>query len=368
MNDENLKRTPLYERHLELGAKMVPFAGWSMPVQYKEGALKEHDITRTYAGIFDIGHMGEFMLEGEDTISFLQYMVTNDLKLLENGKAQYACMCYPNGTVVDDLFYYQETPTKFRLIVNGANLDKDFQWLTEHIGTFRVKLINLSASRMRFAYQGPKTQELLTPYIDIELGDLKRFYFSYAKINAKSKKIDVFIARTGYTGEDGFEISCPAEDAVMLFNIMIESGAKPIGLAARDSLRLEACYSLYGNELSDKITPIEANIGWAIKAKEGIDYIGKEPLMKQKAIGTERILVGLNLIDKGIIRDHCAVFKNGLEIGYVTSGGYGNTLKMTIGLALIKKEHSAVETELEVDIRGKKLKAKVVKTPFYKRI
>lgn len=368
MDEENLKTTPCNARHIELGGKMVPFAGWSMPVQYFEGILKEHETTRTHAGIFDISHMGEFMAEGKDTIPFLQYMVTNDLNLMENNKAQYANMCYPNGTVVDDLFYYRESPEKFRIIVNGANVEKDWKWLQEHRGKFNVKLTDLSKTRARFAYQGPKAQELLTPAIDAKLANLKRFYFTFAKITKAGKSIPVFIARTGYTGEDGFEMSCEVKDAVNLYNILLETGAKPIGLGARDSLRLEACYSLYGHELSDHITPIEASIGWAVKPKEGIDYIGKSILMKQKADGTTRVLVGLNLKDRGIIREHCDIYKGTEKVGYVTSGGFGPTLKKTIGLALVKRDLSVLDTELEVEIREKRLKAVIVKTPFYKRI
>jgi aminomethyltransferase len=358
------KRTPLYGEHIKNNGRMVEFDGYSVPVQFEGvGVLKEHEIVRTSAGIFDIGYMGEFVFEGKDVIPFLNYMVTNDLSLLENGKAQYACLCYPNGTVVDDLFYYQETPTKFRLIVNGANVEKDWNWFKDHVGKFDVKLTNLTDSRTRIAIQGPKTQEFITPLVDTDLTKLKRFYFVYCNLVGKP----IFLARTGYTGEDGFELSCLNEDIIPIFNALLKAGLKPCGLGARDSLRLESCYSLYGNELTDQITPIEANIGWAVKPKNGIDFIGKDILMKQKAEGTARKLVGLNLIDRGILREKYLVFKDGVQIGYVTSGVFAPTLKKTIGLALIDSKFTAIGTELAVEIRGKLLKAVIVQTPFYKR-
>jgi aminomethyltransferase len=358
-----LKKTPLNAEHKRLNARIVEFAGWEMPVQYEEGVLKEHETVRTTAGIFDIGHMGEFLFEGPDVIAFIQSLVTNDLSLLENGKSQYACMCYPNGTVVDDLIYYQENPILYRMIVNGANVQKDWDWITGHIGKYNVKITNLSPVRTRMAFQGPKAREYLAGLVNTDLDSLKRFYFVHCNLGS----VPIFLARTGYTGEDGFELSCANEDAVTVFNALLNTGAKPIGLGARDSLRLEACLSLYGHEISDQITPIEAGIGWVVKAKEGIDYIGKNILLKQKAEGTARKSVGINLIDKGIIREHYPVYHGDQNIGYVTSGGFAPTLKKTIGLALIAKEFSAEGTELAVEIRGKKLKAVVVKTPFFKR-
>ena len=367
--ESELKKTLLYDRHVELGGRMVPFAGWSMPVQY-EGAIKEHTATRTSAGVFDISHMGEFLIEGKDTIPYLQKLMTNDLNILVDGKAQYSCMCYPNGTVVDDVFYYRENSEKIRIIVNGANLDKDYKWMTDHMEGFDVKLENQSADRSRFAYQGPKTEEFLKNLIETDLSTVKRFQFAYTKIKNPDNvntTYDIFIARTGYTGEDGFEITCNNKDAVVIFDILLKSGATPCGLASRDSLRLEVCYSLYGHEINESITPVEASIGWAIKPKEGINFIGKNVLLKQKKDGTERILVGINLIDRGVIRNDFKVFKDGTEIGYITSGGYGPSLKKTIGLALIKKEFSGVDTEIEIEIRGKMKKGIVVKTPFLKK-
>ncbi|MFX1311523.1 MAG: glycine cleavage system aminomethyltransferase GcvT [Promethearchaeota archaeon] len=365
MSDEfkTPKKTQLYKAHVKLGAKMVEFANFLMPVQY-ESIIKEHNAVRSNVGVFDISHMGEFMLKGKDVIPFLQYMMINDLKLLEISKGQYSCMCYENGTVVDDLVYYEEDKDFFRMIVNAANIEKDLKWLNNHIKNQDVQIKNLSNERSRLAFQGPESDLLLQPLVDLNLAMINRFYFAHCKL----KNIPIFIARTGYTGEHGFEISCENKYAEKIWNILIEVGATPVGLGARDSLRLEACYSLYGHEISNSITPIEAGLNWLAKPKEGIDYIGKEVLMKQKSEGTERTLVGLNLIDKGIIRENYKIFKEGNEIGYVTSGGYSPTLRKTIGLGLVKSQYKEVETEIEIEIRNKLLKGIIVQTPFYRNV
>ena len=348
---------------MNLGARLVDFAGFSMPVQY-ESIIKEHEAVRNKAGVFDVSHMGEFLLEGKDVISLLQYVMINDLKLLEPTKGQYSCMCYENGTVVDDLVYYEEEPERFRMIVNASNVEKDFQWLNEHIGSKDVKITNLSLKRCRLAFQGPKSDEYLQPLVDVDLSSINRFYFAHTTLNGAP----IFIARTGYTGERGFEISFDNKYAEKIWNDLTKTGASPAGLGARDSLRLEATYSLYGHEISDSITPIEAGLFWLVKPKEGIDYIGKETLLKQKSEGTARIIVGLNLLDRGIIREHYKIFKKGKEIGFVTSGGYSPTLKKTIGLGLVEKQYSEVGTEFEIEIRNKFLRGKIVATPFYRNV
>ena len=356
---QELKKTPFYDIHMNLGARLVDFAGFYMPVQY-ESIIKEHEAVRNKAGVFDVSHMGEFLLEGKDVISFLQYVMINDLKLLEPTKGQYSCMCYENGTVVDDLVYYEEEPERFRMIVNASNVEKDFQWLNEHIGDKDVKITDLSLERSRLAFQGPKSDEYLQPLVDVDLSLINRFYFANTKLNG----VPIFIARTGYTGERGFEISFDNKYAEKMWNALINTGALPAGLGARDSLRLEATYSLYGHEISDSITPIEAGLFWLVKPKEGIDYIGKETLLKQKSEGTDRIIVGLNLLDRGIIREHYKIYIHGEEIGYVTSGGYSPTLKKTIGLGLIKKKYHEEGTKLEIKVRNKFLKGIIVSTPF----
>jgi aminomethyltransferase len=308
--------------------------------------------------------MGEFLLEGKDVIEFLQYIMINDLNLLEPTKGQYSCMCYENGTVIDDLVYYEEHPERFRMIVNAGNIVKDLQWLKDHIGKKDIKITNLSEKRTRVAFQGPNADKLLQPLVDVDLSKINRFYFAHCSI----KDTPVFLARTGYTGERGFEISFENADAEKIWNALTETDAKPAGLGARDSLRLEACYSLYGHEISDSITPVEAGLFWLVKPKEGIDYIGKEVLLKQKTEGTERVLVGLNLIDKGIIRENYKIFKHGDEIGFVTSGGYSPTLKKTIGLGLVKMQYKEVGTEIEIEIRNKLLRGEIVTTPFYRNV
>ncbi|TFG22148.1 MAG: glycine cleavage system aminomethyltransferase GcvT, partial [Promethearchaeota archaeon] len=289
---------------------MVEFAGFYMPVQY-DGIISEHNAVRTNAGIFDISHMGEFLLEGKNVIPFLQYVMINDLKLLKPTKGQYSCMCYENGTVVDDLVYYEESNEKFRMIVNASNREKDLNWLRSHIGDWDVKITNLSDERARIAFQGPNADELLQPHVNVDLAEIERFFFRHCTL----KDIPIFIARTGYTGEKGFEISMENKKVEQVWNILMDIGATPAGLGARDSLRLEACYSLYGHEINDKITPVEAGLFWLVKPKEGIDYIGKKVLIDQKSKGTYRTIVGLNLVDRGIIRDNFKIFKDGKEIG-----------------------------------------------------
>jgi len=342
---------------------MVEFAGFSMPVQY-DSIIKEHEAVRSKAGVFDVSHMGEFLLEGEGVIDFLQYVMINDLNLLEPSKGQYSCMCYDNGTVVDDLVYYEENPNRFRMIVNAGNVEKDFQWLNEHIGSRDVKITNLSLVRSRLAFQGPKSDEYLQPLVDVDLNSINRFYFAHGNLN----KAPIFIARTGYTGERGFELSIDNTYAEKTWSDLIQTGASPAGLGARDSLRLEATYSLYGHEINDSITPVEAGLFWLVKPKEGIEYIGKKILMEQKTNGTERIIVGLNLLERGIIRENFKIFKENVEIGYVTSGGYSPTLKKTIGLGLIKKQYKEVGTKLEIQVRNKNLKGIVVSTPFFRNV
>ena len=342
---------------------MVDFAGFSMPVQY-DSIIKEHEAVRSKAGVFDVSHMGEFLLEGKDVIDFLQYVMINDLNLLEPSKGQYSCMCYDNGTVVDDLVYYEESPNRFRMIVNAGNVEKDFKWLNENIRNRDVKITNLSFERSRLAFQGPKSDEYLQSLVDVDLNSVNRFYFIYGNLN----KAPIFIARTGYTGERGFELSFNNAYAEKIWNCLIKTGASPAGLGARDSLRLEATYSLYGHEINDSITPVEAGLFWLVKLKEGTDYIGKKVLIKQKTQGTKRIIVGLNLLERGIIRENFKIYKENVEIGYVTSGGYSPTLKKTIGLGLIKKKYKEVGTKLEIQVRNKRLKGIVVSTPFFRNV
>lgn len=375
MTETNVRKTPLSEMHEKLGAKMVNFEDWYMPVKF-EGVIEDHIWTREHAGIFDIGHMTEFMLEGPDCIPFLKHIMTNSIGIGDFA-AQYQHMCYPNGTVVDDLYIYRESAEKVRIIANAQTLEtdgKDFNWLKEHIGEYKVTITDLSLERTRFAFQGPETLKLLNPITDKDLTQIKRFRWCYTNIIVNSEEIPIFCSRTGYSGEDdwsdslaSFEISCENKYATKIYQIFLDTGAKPIGLGARDSLRLECCYSLYGNDINNEITTVEANLGWVVKEKEGFSFIGQEILLKQKSEGPKRISVGLNLLDKGIIRAGYKVFKAEEEIGFITSGTFAPTLNKTVGLALINSDYKAIGTELDVLIRGKKKRAIIVKTPFYTR-
>jgi aminomethyltransferase len=363
------KRIPLHATHVELGAKMIEFAGYYMPVQYEStGLIKEHLNVRENVGIFDITHMGEVIIEGPDAKPFLQKMYTNDLNLLYDGKSQYGCFCYENGTTIEDSFNYQHSETQYRIIVNAANRDKDIDWLNKHIekGEYNVRLKDLSNLRGRYAIQGPKSLEVLDPLLSDSIKDLKRFHF----LETQLLGVEVFIAQTGYTGEFGFEISFEVVDAKKVWDEILKAGKEfgilPIGLGARDTLRLEACFSLYGHELTDKITPVEAGIGFVVKPKEGIDFIGKKVLIDQKTNGTKRKIVGFELIGKGIARDEYKAFSlTGEEIGYVTSGTFSPLLKKSIGLVILKKEFADIGTEFDIEIREKKIKAVTCSTPFY---
>lgn len=361
------KTIPLNDEHIRLGAKMVDFAGYIMPIQYKSGIIKEHETCRNNVGLFDLSHMGEFLVTGKDAIPFLQKMLTNDLNLLYDGKSQYACMCYENGTTIEDMFFYRQTEESFRLIINASNIEKDWNWLKEHSTDFQVKLEDLSKKRGRFALQGPLAEDTLSPLLNMDLSTLQRFHFIQPKLNG----IDVFVARTGYTGEDGFEISFAVEDSLKIWRSILEEGKRnsitPVGLGARDTLRMEACYSLYGHELSDKITPVEAGIGFCVKDKEN-DFIGKKILLDQKKNGTTKKVVGVELNGKGIMRQNYKVYDpkdQSVEIGYVTSGTFSPTFKKALGLALLNTKYTNIGQDILIDIRGKKSEGKVVKTPFY---
>lgn len=374
------RKTPLYEMEKALNGVMVDFHGWLLPVKF-DTVINEHNWVRNHCGIFDISHMTEYVIEGPDCVPFLKHMMTNSIKI-GDFVAQYNHMCYPSeegAGVVDDLYIYRENEEKFRIIANGQSHEdaqKDFLWLKNHIGDFNVSISDLSLERTRFAVQGPETIKLLNPITNADLSQIKRFRWMYTTIKANDQVIPVFCSRTGYTGEDdfspelgSFEISCENKYAEDLFQAFLDIGAKPIGLGARDSLRLECCYALYGNDLSPEITTVEANLGWVVKEKPGHNFIGQEVLLKQKNEGPKRISVGLNFVPgvKGIMRHGYKVFNNGKEIGYITSGTMGPTVGKPIALALIQSEYKEIGTELEIEIRGKMKKAVVAKTPFYSR-
>ncbi|GMB07650.1 aminomethyltransferase [Thermolongibacillus altinsuensis] len=361
-----MKRTPLFPIYEQYGAKTIDFGGWELPVQFSS-IKEEHEAVRARAGLFDVSHMGEIEVKGKDSLAFLQKVMTNDVAKLTNGRAQYTIMCYENGGTVDDLLIYKKDEDHYLLVVNAANTEKDVEWLNQHVFG-DVELTNISEKIAQLALQGPLAEKVLQTLTDIDLSQMKFFEF---KDNVNLQGINALVSRTGYTGEDGFEIYCRAEDAITLWNAILEAGKEdgvlPCGLGARDTLRFEATLPLYGQELSKDITPIEAGLGFAVKTNKEIDFIGKDVLKKQKEEGTLRKLVGIEMIDKGIPRHGYPIFFEEEEIGFVTTGTQSPTLKKNIGLALIKSEFSALDTEVKVDIRGKRLKAKVVATPFYKR-
>jgi aminomethyltransferase len=362
-----LKRTPLFDVYKEYGGKTIDFGGWELPVQFSS-IKQEHQAVRTNAGLFDVSHMGEFTVKGPDSLAFLQKMLTNDVSKLASGSAQYTAMCYENGGTVDDLLVYKLGDQDYLLVVNASNIDKDFDWLDQHLEG-DVQLNNISSEIAQLAVQGPKAELVLQKLVkNIQLSDIKPFKFI--------EKVDVngavsLVSRTGYTGEDGFEIYCKSGDAVQLWKALLSAGEEeeilPCGLGARDTLRFEATLALYGQELTKDISPLEAKIGFAVKLDKDTDFIGKEALKSQKEHGIPRKLVGVEMVDRGIPRHGYKVFANDQEIGEITTGTQSPTLGKSIGLALVKTENSETGSELEVEIRGKRLKAIVVPTPFYKR-
>lgn len=362
-----LKRTPLFEVYKEYGGKTIDFGGWELPVQFSS-IKEEHEAVRTKAGLFDVSHMGEISVKGPGSLSYLQKMMTNDVSRLKNGGAQYTAMCYETGGTVDDLLVYKLAEDDYLLVVNASNIDKDFSWLQDHLDE-NVQIENLSEGMAQLAIQGPLAETILQKMAtDDDLGKIGFFKFA-DKVNLNGK--EALVSRTGYTGEDGFEIYCPTEDAVDLWRAILEtgkcSGVIPCGLGSRDTLRFEANLALYGQELSADISPLEAGIGFAVKLNKEEDFIGKEALLKQKENGLPRKLVGIEMIDRGIPRFGYPVFKGETKIGEVTTGTQSPTLKKNIGLALLNAAETEIGTEVEVEIRGKKLKAVVSATPFYKR-
>lgn len=361
-----LKRTPLFDVYKEYGGKTIDFGGWELPVQFSS-IKEEHEAVRTKAGLFDVSHMGEVEVKGTDSLLFLQKMMTNDISKIRNGGGQYTAMCYENGGTVDDLLVYKIEDNHYLLVVNASNIEKDYNWLETHLEG-DVAIDNLSEKMAQIALQGPIAQNVLQKLTETDLSQIGFFKFQQEVVlNGKS----ALVSRTGYTGEDGFEVYCDAVDVVELWKAILDAGKEdgviPCGLGARDTLRFEANLALYGQELSPEISPLEAGIGFAVKLNKEVDFIGKEALAKQKETGLSRKIVGIEMIDRGIPRHGYPVYKGENLIGEVTTGTQSPTLKKNIGLALIASEFTALDSEVEVEIRGKRLKAKVISTPFYKR-
>ncbi|MFP7202410.1 glycine cleavage system aminomethyltransferase GcvT [Lysinibacillus halotolerans] len=361
-----LKRTPLFHEYAKYGGKTIDFGGWELPVQFSS-IKEEHDAVRNRAGLFDVSHMGEILVEGKDALKFLQNLLTNDISKIAIGGAQYNAMCYETGGVVDDLLVYRLEENRYLLCVNAANIEKDFEWMQQHV-LGDVTVINQSDDYAQIALQGPLAEEVLQTLTEVDLKEIKYFKFQQ-DVNISGNL--VLVSRTGYTGEDGFEIYGEPTAVINLWNAILEAGKEkgvvPAGLGARDTLRFEACLPLYGQELSKDISPLEAGIGFAVKLQKESDFIGKEALAAQKENGLSRKIIGIEMMDKGIPRHGYKVFKDGEEIGEVTTGTQSPLTKRNIGLVLIDSKFAQLDTELEIEIRNKRLQAKTVATPFYKR-
>jgi aminomethyltransferase len=360
-----MKRTRFYEAHRRAGAKFIEFFGWEMPLEYS-GIVSEHLAVRERAGLFDVSHMGEIIISGPEALSFVQYLTPNDVSRLLPGQAQYTALTTPQGTFVDDLLVYCLDLNKYLLVVNAANTEKDYKWILNHRGAFNVTIDNASDRISQLALQGPRAMEILQPLTDINLEQLRPFWWQQGKVAG----LDCLVSRTGYTGEDGFEIYTESPEPVIIWDAIMEEGKPygllPAGLGARDNLRLEAKMMLYGNDIDETTTVLEADLKWIIKFNKG-DFIGREALLKQQEEGLKRKIAGFELIDKGIARRHYPVYYRGEKVSEVTSGTYSPFLKKSIGLTYLPIEATEIGTELEIGIREKRVKARVVPTPFYKR-
>lgn len=362
-----LKRTPLFDVYQQYGGKTIDFGGWELPVQFSS-IKEEHEAVRTKAGLFDVSHMGEIEVKGTDSLAFLQKTMTNDVSKLQIGGAQYTAMCYENGGTVDDLLIYKLNDDYYLLVVNASNIEKDFTWLKDHVEG-DVRLQNLSEQMGQLALQGPLAEQVLQKLVEtVDLSTIG--YFKFQENVSIGGKV-ALVSRTGYTGEDGFEVYCKSEDASFLWETILkagkEEGVLPCGLGARDTLRFEANLALYGQELSSTISPLEAGIGFAVKVNKEEDFIGKQALKHQKEAGVPRKLIGIEMIDRGIPRHGYPVYVGEQLVGEVTTGTQSPTFKRNIGLALVDSAVVSRESELTIEIRGKRLKVKVVPTPFYKR-
>lgn len=354
---ENLKRTPLYAAHVQAGAKMVPFGGWDMPVQY-DGILGEHQAVRQKVGVFDISHMGEFLVAGPEAEAVLNRLLTNDVRKTAVGQGQYTLMCNEAGGVVDDLIFYRIEPTVFLLVVNAGNIDKDFAWIKAHAHA-PIVLENNSDRTAALALQGPDAIKILP-----EVANLAPFHIVKISLFGKS----CWVARTGYTGEDGFEILCDAADATPLWNELLKRGVKPCGLGARDTLRLEACLPLHGNDITDQTTPIEAGLNRFVSLDKG-EFIGRSVMAEQREKGVARKLMAFKMSAEKCPppRSHYAIMAGGRKIGEVSSGSQSPTMGGGIGLGYIETASAVVSAAIEIEVRGKMFPAVIEKKPLYKR-
>ncbi|MEO6213757.1 MAG: glycine cleavage system aminomethyltransferase GcvT [Vicinamibacterales bacterium] len=361
-----LKKTPLNARHRALGARLVEFGGWDMPVEYS-GIVDEHLAVRTRAGLFDVSHMGEIEIAGRDALKAVQHITSNDASRLATNQAQYSALTTPQGTFVDDVLTYKLTDEHFMLVVNASNIIKDFRWITEQIaGIGDAVAVNTSSRYALIALQGPVARDVLQTLTGVNLGDIKYYWFTTGEVAS----VRVTISRTGYTGEDGFEIFVPPASAERVWDAILAAGQSagvvPAGLGARDTLRLEAGMRLYGNDMDDTTSVVEADLGWIVGWKKE-EFIGFDVLKQQKTEGTARKLVGFEVLERAIARHGHDVYIDGQKGGVVTSGTQTPFLKKAIGLAYLPTDKTAAGTPFEIDVRGRRVKAHVVTMPFYKR-
>ncbi|MDO5553954.1 MAG: glycine cleavage system aminomethyltransferase GcvT [Planctomycetia bacterium] len=361
----DLKRTPLYGEHVRLGGRLIDFGGWELPVQYT-GILNEHRQVREAAGLFDVSHMGEFILRGPGAEEFVQYMITNDIRKIAPGQVQYSPICRPSGGCVDDLIVYKNSPTDFFIVVNASNTDKDFQWFCEHV-PHGLDLRNVSSEFAQLALQGPKAQEILQKLTSYDLESVRFFHFAN---NVEIAGRKCLVSRTGYTGEDGFEIYTACDDAVSLWQSILACGqadVAPIGLGARDTLRFEAKLPLYGQEIDEAITPLEAGLGWFVRLEKPGDFLGKDALVKQKQNGLTRKLCEFELLGRGIPRPHYKASYDGRDLGFVTTGMLAPTLGKCMGQVMLPERFWEPGTTFEIVIRDKPVLAEVQKGLFYRK-
>lgn len=359
----SLKRTPLYEEHLGLGAKLVPFAGFEMPVQYPTGITAEHRAVREQAGLFDVSHMGEFRVVGEGALDLIQRITVNDAARMEVGQAQYSAMCFEDGGVVDDLLVYR-FPDDYMLVVNAANLEKDLSWIRSHAADLDVEVRDDSDDTALLALQGPEARGILRPLTGVDLDAIRYYRFAEGEVAG----VPAVISATGYTGEDGFELYVPAAEAAGLWRRILEEGGTrvvPAGLGARDSLRLEVGYPLYGNDLDAEHTVLESGLGWITKLDKGA-FVGRDALRAQKEEGLARRLVGLTIRERGFPRPGYPILADGREVGALTSGTVSPSLGYGVALGYVPAELASEGTSLEVDARGRRLAAVVTRPPFFK--
>lgn len=359
-----LKRTPLFERHVALGARVVEFGGWEMPVQYS-GIVDEHQAVRNAAGLFDISHMGEIEARGPGALAFLQHIATQDVATIGQGLSNYSLMCRPDGGIVDDIFIYH-LPDRYMVVVNASNIDKDFAWMLDHVQGFNVELSNVSDRTAMLALQGPQAEAIM---IEAGVADAGTIPFHGVTSGTLLGSIPALIARTGYTGEDGFELFVDNDSVVRLWDGLLElgraAGLRPCGLGARDSLRFEACLALYGHEIADDINPYEAKLGWVVKLDKG-DFVGRAALQQIKQAGVHRKLAGFEVTGRGIARGGYAIRDlDGTPIGEVTTGMPAPSLGKNYGLGYVPTELAGPGNQFDVIVRDRPVRAQVVKTPFY---